>query len=152
MCTAAERERIFLTPGFFHVPVPSLVASWSAYIISPDVMAFTLACTDISEGIRNKAGRSFRRTFPPGRLLCCPSRPAGYDSVMDYHTAISSPAHLVCSSCYTGIIYLKEHVTNVLSTPLRHRGSVSDGAESLQTLTAVQTVTRYTKSHKKWFQ
>lgn len=87
-------------------------------------------CTDILERIKNKAGRSFRRTFPPGRLFWLPCRPAGCDSVMDYHAAINLSAHLVCSYCYAGINKQTSHKCPVSTIT---RGAESDGAECLYT-------------------
>lgn len=83
---------------------------------------FHSVCTDILERIKNKAGRSFRRTFPLGRSLCFPCRPAGGTSVMDYHTAITLSAHLVCTYCYAGI---NKQLTNVLLPPSKEEVRVS---------------------------
>lgn len=75
---------------------------------------FHSVCTDILERIKNKGRRSFLRTFPPGRNLCRPGRPVGYDSVMNDHTAIASPAHLVRSCCDTATYILKKKIANML--------------------------------------
>lgn len=49
----SSKKTIFLTPACFYAPVPSLVAG-PAYILSPDVMAFTLCALISSKGLRTK--------------------------------------------------------------------------------------------------
>lgn len=125
-----KESSIFLTPTYFYGPVPSLAASWSAYILSPDVMALTLCALISEKGLRTKQEGASGEPSLQGGLFCLPCRPAGCDSVMDYHTAINLSAHLVCSYCYAGINKQTSHKCPVSTIT---RGAESDGAECLYT-------------------
>lgn len=96
---------VFLPPAHIYFIVPILVASFFCSCSFSRCHGFHSTCTDISDRIKNKAGRkaSGGPSLQGGRSALSSAGPEGSDSVTDYRTVISSSAPLMCSHCHKEI-------------------------------------------------
>lgn len=137
----------FLPPAHIYLIVPILVASFFCLCSFSRCHGFHSACTDISDRIKNKAGRkaSGGPSLLGGRSALSPAGPLGSDSVMDYRTVIGSSTSLMRSHCHKGIKKKKNNPKRqICPISITARGAESDGASASLPLGQVvmQNITR----------